>query len=295
MKIKNIFLIITILLFANFNAFSQSIDDEFTIGEEGNSLYYYVTSVNPNEVAIYNDSFEGEELIIPNIVTYEGIEYNVTSIGGSAFEENTYIISLVIPENIKQIYPNAFYSCVNLETVTIKSTKISIIPSGCFDGCTKLHSISLPNTITEIGASAFNNNKSLTEISLPNTITKIGASAFNNNTSLTEISLPNTITEIGENAFFKCKNIVTIRCNSITPPTLGSTAFGATSGPSSNKINANLKIYVPATSTEDYKKAASWSNYYNRIVGVPTFITDGNWTDPNNWSPEGVPASDESV
>lgn len=295
MKIKNIFLIITILLFANFNAFSQSIDDEFTIGEEGNSLYYYVTSVNPNEVAIYNDSFEGEELIIPNIVTYEGIEYNVTSIGGSAFEENTYIISLVIPENIKQIYPNAFSSCVNLETVTIKSTKISIIPTGCFDGCTKLHSISLPNTITEIGASAFNNNKSLTEISLPNTITRIGASAFNNNTSLTEISLPNTITEIGENAFFKCKKLVTIRCNSITPPTLGSTAFGATSGPSSNKINADLRIYVPATSTGDYLNAEGWSSYEKIIVGAPTFVTDGYWNEASNWSPEVVPSNEENV
>lgn len=249
MKIKNILSIIAILFFININAYSQSVGDEFVIGEEGYTLYYYVTSVEPNEVEIYNDNFEGEELIIPNVVSYEGVDYNVTAIGEYGFE-----------------------GCETLETVTIKSTKISIIPTGCFDGCTKLHSISLPNTITEIGASAFNNNTSLTEISLPNTITRIGASAF-----------------------YRCKKLVTIRCNSITPPTLGSTAFGATSGPSSNKINANLKIYVPATSTGDYLNAEGWSSYEKIIVGAPTFVTDGYWNEASNWRPEGVPSNEKNV
>ena len=81
MKIKNILSIVAILFFININAYSQSVGDWFVIGEEGYTLYYYVTSVEPNEVEIYNDNFEGENLIIPIVVSYEGVHYNVTAIG----------------------------------------------------------------------------------------------------------------------------------------------------------------------------------------------------------------------
>lgn len=270
MKIKNILSIVAILFFININAYSQSVGDEFVIGEEGYTLYYYVTSVEPNEVEIYNDNFEGENLIIPNVVTYEGVDYNVTAIGEYGFE-----------------------SCTTLETVTIKSTKIITIPDNCFSSCSNLHSISLPNSITEIGPSAFANTK-LAKITLPNSLTTIGSSAFAN-TKLDQIVLPSSLTTIGSSAFFKCKNLVSIRCNSVTPPTLESSALGATTGSAANKINANLRIYVPATSTGDYLNAEGWSSYKDRIVGAPTFVTDGYWNEASNWSPEGVPSNEENV
>ena len=270
MKIKNILSIVAILFFININAYSQSVGDEFVIGEEGYTLYYYVTSVEPNEVEIYNDNFEGENLIIPNVVTYEGVDYNVTAIGEYGFE-----------------------SCTTLETVTIKSTKIITIPDNCFSSCSNLHSISLPNSITGIGPSAFANTK-LAKITLPNSLTTIGSSAFAN-TKLDQIVLPNSLTTIGSSAFFKCRNLVSIRCNSVTPPTLESSALGATTGSAANKINANLRIYVPATSTEDYLYAEGWSSYTDRIVGAPTFVTDGYWNEASNWRPEGVPSNEENV
>ena len=357
MKIKNILSIVAILFFININAYSQSVEDEFTIGEEGYTLYYYVTSVEPNEVEVYNDNFEGEDLIIPNVVTYEGIDYNVTSIGEEAFMNIESIVSLVIPENIRQIGTSAFNGCTNLENITINSTQITTIPGYCFNGCS-ISSISLPNSITTIGDYAFNetnltkitlpnsittigdyafNETNLTEITLPNSITTIGDHAFNktnlteitlpssttnidkyafsntklsviilpnsvttigdyafsNNTNLTEITLSSSIESIGASTFFKCKKLETIRCNSITPPELGSNALGNTTG--ANKINANLKIYVPATSTIDYINAEDWSSYKDRIVGAPTFVTDGYWNDASNWSPEGVPSNEENV
>ena len=270
MKIKNILSIVAILFFININAYSQSVGDWFVIGEEGYTLYYYVTSVEPNEVEIYNDNFEGENLIIPNVVTYEGVDYNVTAIGEYGFE-----------------------SCTTLETVTIKSTKIITIPDNCFSSCSNLHSISLPNSITEIGPSAFANTK-LANITLPNSLTTIGSSAFAN-TKLDQIVLPNSLTTIGSSAFFKCRNLVSIRCNSVTPPTLESSALGATTGQPTNQINANLKIYVPATSTGDYLNAEGWSSYKDKIVGAPTFVTDGYWNEASNWSPEGVPSNEENV
>lgn len=270
MKIKNILSIVAILFFININAYSQSVGDWFVIGEEGYTLYYYVTSVEPNEVEIYNDNFEGENLIIPNVVTYEGVDYNVTAIGEYGFE-----------------------SCTTLETVTIKSTKIITIPDNCFSSCSNLHSISLPNSITEIGPSAFANTK-LANITLPNSLTTIGSSAFAN-TKLDQIVLPNSLTTIGSSAFFKCRNLVSIRCNSVTPPTLESSALGATTGQPANQINANLKIYVPATSTGDYLNAEGWSSYKDKIVGAPTFVTDGYWNEASNWSPERVPSNEENV
>ena len=336
MKIKKILSIVAILFFININAYSQSVVD-FVIGEEGYTLYCYVTSVEPNEVEIYNDNFEGENLIIPNVVTYEGVDYNVTSIGDDAFS-TVNIVSLVIPENIRQIGASAFKGCTKLKDLTINTTQITTIPGYCFykcpissislpnnittigdyafsetnlteitlpnsvtsigdyafANCTELKSISLQNNITEIGKYAFSNTK-LSVIVLPNSVTSIDEQAFSNNTNLIEIILSNSIESIGASTFYKCKSLVTIRCNSTTPPKLGTNALGNITGSPANKINANLRIYVPATSTIDYINAEDWSSYNDRIVGAPTFVTDGYWNEASNWRPEGVPSNEENV
>ena len=336
MKIKKILSIVAILFFININAYSQSVVD-FVIGEEGYTLYCYVTSVEPNEVEIYNDNFEGENLIIPNVVTYEGVDYNVTSIGDDAFS-TVNIVSLVIPENIRQIGASAFKGCTKLKDLTINTTQITTIPGYCFykcpissislpnnittigdyafsetnlteitlpnsvtsigdyafANCTELKSISLQNNITEIGKYAFSITK-LSVIVLPNSVTSIDEQAFSNNTNLIEIILSNSIESIGASTFYKCKSLVTIRCNSTTPPKLGTNALGNITGSPANKINANLRIYVPATSTIDYINAEDWSSYNDRIVGAPTFVTDGYWSEASNWSPEGVPSNEENV
>ncbi|MBO7456511.1 MAG: leucine-rich repeat protein, partial [Paludibacteraceae bacterium] len=70
-----------------------------------------------------------------------------------------------------------------------------------------LTSITIPNSVTTIGGSAFRDCSSLTSITIPSTVTTIGGSAFKNCTSLTSITIPSGVTVIGSYAFDECSNL----------------------------------------------------------------------------------------
>ncbi len=56
----------------------------------------------------------------------------------------------------------------------------------------------------------FSNCEGLTSLTIPNSIENIGNYAFYNCTGLTSLEIPNNVTTIGENAFYSCKNITSI-------------------------------------------------------------------------------------
>ena len=99
--------------------------------------------------------------------------YPVTSIGGSAFSNNS-LTSVVIPNSVTSIGEDAFSN-------------------------NSLTSVVIPNSVTSIGEFAFSNN-SLTSVVIPNSVTSIGEFAFEDN-PLTSITIENTSTTIGDCAF----------------------------------------------------------------------------------------------
>lgn len=60
-------------------------------------------------------------------------------------------------------------------------------------------SVVIPNTVTDIGDSAFQRN-ALTEVVIPRSVTRIGYKAFAEN-ALTSVDIPDSVTEIAERAF----------------------------------------------------------------------------------------------
>ena len=73
--------------------------------------------------------------------------------------------------------------------------------------------ITIPDSVTEIGDSAFRACTSLTSITIPNSVTEIGVNAFNSCTSLTSVTIPNSVTEIGNSAFAACTIHFRFRCS----------------------------------------------------------------------------------
>lgn len=80
---------------------------------EVDGFYYNITDQAANEVAVtYKttpfNSYTGV-VNIPSTVSYNGTTYTVTSIGSSAFEECGDLISVTIPNSVKNIGYRAFY------------------------------------------------------------------------------------------------------------------------------------------------------------------------------------------
>jgi len=124
---------------------------------------YYNLNPETNEAEVtYCDShpYSGS-ISIPSTITVarsdldnlgydsENCEFNVTSIGNSAFE-----------------------GCTNLSSVSIPSS-VKVISAGAFRECS-LSSITLPNSVTSIGSSAFRGCSGLTSVTIPNSVTSIG-------------------------------------------------------------------------------------------------------------------------
>ena len=82
--------------------------------------------------------------------------------------------------------------------------------NGAFYNNKNITSVTLPNTIEEIGSYAFENCSNLTSITIPASVTSIGNSAFSQCGSLTSITIPNSVTSIGSRAFYGCDNLANV-------------------------------------------------------------------------------------
>ncbi|MGN1001449.1 MAG: leucine-rich repeat protein [Oscillospiraceae bacterium] len=87
---------------------------------------------------------------------------------------------------------------------------ITSICTYAFEGCSAATSVSLPSTLTNIGAAAFSNCQSLTEVIVPEGVQTIGTNAFTRCTSLVSITLPGTLTALADSAFGTCSSLTNV-------------------------------------------------------------------------------------
>ena len=166
----------------------------------GTSNFLYSVSNNQATITGYNGT--STNIVIPS--TLGG--YRVTKIGGSAFEENTSITTVTIPNSVTSIGSYSFSYCSSLTSITIPDT-VTNIGSYAFRNCIKLASITLPKGITSIGSSTFRYCDSLISVSIPDNVNTIGEYAFYGCDNLAEVSLGKGITTIKDNAFAVCHSL----------------------------------------------------------------------------------------
>lgn len=78
---------------------------------------------------------------------------------------------------------------------------------GYFERFKNLAGIILPDSITSLGSSTFEDCTSLTSVTLPGNLTTIGVCAFQNCTSLTSVTIPDTVTLINGYVFDGCAKL----------------------------------------------------------------------------------------
>ena len=178
---------------------------------------------------------------IPKNVTYNGITYSVTSIGGSAFEGCSSLTSVTIPNSVTSIGSDAFCNCSSLTSVTIPNS-VTSIGYETFSGCSSLASVTIPNSVTSIGAKAFYGCSALTSVTIPNSVTSIGNSTFYGCYSLTFVTIGSGVTSIGEIAFSGCSSLTSITIpNHVT--SIGRAAFANCSSLTSMFVEEGNTIY----------------------------------------------------
>ena len=206
----------------------------FVIGD----LKYSVTDIENLEVSVsaYSSEIQGD-VTIPESITYQSLQYSVTSIGRYAFIGCTGLTSITLPNSVTSIGDIAFRGCTGLTSITLPNSVTSIGVSA-FNDCTGLTSINLPNSVTSIGDYTFSGCTGLTSITIPNSVTSIGRDAFNGCTGLASITLPNSVTSIGSYAFYHCKGLTSITIpNSVT--SIGNYAFWDCTGLINFEVDEN--------------------------------------------------------
>ena len=200
-----------------------------------NEIWYtngsVVKATNPKE-----DAFNAN--ILSNLYHLETkcwiikFDNDITSIGYDAFRDCNELITVTVPDTLREVGLSAFDGCKNLLQFNGKSvsddgrcivldgaleafapagiTEYSIpgnvtsIASKIFCKCNNLVRIEIPNGVLTIGYETFKDCSNIESITLPDSVTTIYERAFEGCSSLKGITIPGGVRVIGERTFYNC-------------------------------------------------------------------------------------------
>ena len=210
----------------------------------------------PKTVTITKYTGKESTVILPSTIS----SWPVTKIGEDAFQDNTTITSVTIPDSVTEIGSNAFAGCTNLTSVTyggdwsnltiqsgnpavedaakdaaneqlfdfefiLNNTAVVVTNYKCKGTAAD---VTIPSRYKGKPVTAINNaafpNSAVTSVTIPDSITSIPDAAFVNCSKLTNISIPNSVTYIGFSAFSSCTSLKSITLPS-SLSTIGNSAF----------------------------------------------------------------------
>lgn len=263
-------------------------DSVVSIGE--NAFYGCVDlveiTISNSVTTIGNGAFMGcKNLQTVNIDT---INSTLATLGDKAFENATSLRTLRLPYSLKSVGARAFSGCTSLVSVTfdgydsitdaIDETKpsgltelgesaflgaknlaaikipqgITVIKESTFENCSSLVTVEFAreSRLSAIGSAAFSGciklgsvldpeNPDLLTVEMPDSLVSIGYGAFMNCTGMWGISFGHNLDSLGEGVFSGCVNLAKVEMRRSTAPTITSTTFGTIA-----ENNYRLRIYV---------------------------------------------------
>ena len=148
-----------------------------------------------------------------NVLTINGTGPMYNTVGNTAnwasLKLTTEPIDVIIGEGVTTIGDNVFKDC-NIKSISIPST-VTSIGAGAFRDSFGLKSITIPDTVTKIGYAAFFSCADLTYVKISDSVSKIEENTFWFCSSLQTVMIPPSVVDIESGAFTGCKNL-TIHC-----------------------------------------------------------------------------------
>lgn len=237
--------------------------------ENGKGKWAYKGVVTEVEFNAFNGETRLQSITLPEGITY---------IGSNAFN-NSSLEAITLPESLIEIDQYAF-SKTQLKEITIPANVV-LLGSSAFQESLLEKVVFAGNNIETIETNTFQDCKRLKEVKLPESLTTIKYNTFLRCEALAEIVIPDAVTTIEKQVFSQCSALKKVTLGTQLE-SIGNNAFNkclaletvicpdetpATLGSGAFPVSdgrdytANYKIYVPDAQLETYR--TSWPAYWN--------------------------------
>jgi hypothetical protein len=248
------------------------------------------------------------------IISYSGANgtlnyettYQSNKIPYCAFQNDTCLLSIKLPNTITAIDNYAFYGCEKLTTIGELPSSINLIGSYSFYGCHSLNMVTITEGLETINSYAFSNSSAqlIVDVNNPNysaldglffnkdqstliqcpttksgdyvvpkTVTTIGASSFYSCSALNSITVPSSVKTVETSAFYNVKGSIVVNADNAY--------YSSTDGVLFNKMQTSI-LFCPVSKTGSYEipqsvitigsSAFAGCSNLNSIT-IPSFVT----------------------
>ena len=222
------------------------------------------------------------------------IPSSVKAIGEYAFSGCSGLTAVTIPGSVTEIGEAAFAWCSGLTAMTIPGS-VTEIGTGAFSICSGLKALEVEsgnkNYCAESGVLftkgrdtliCYPGGKPEESYTIPGSVTEIGAWAFENCSGLKAVTIPSSVTEIGESAFSGCSGLKSIAVES------GNKNYCAAGGVLFTKDKATLICYPGRKPEESYVISSSVTKLaecaFSDCRGLTAVTIPGSVTEIGKWA-----------